>query len=84
MANHTTLIQTPYPIAHLPQPLDPINGTTFISNIYSLVGSKKRKRNEIAIATDGESINEYDVRIILLLSYAVRSAKADCRFNHLD
>lgn len=84
MANHTTLIQTPYPIAHLPQPLDPIKGKTFISNIYSLVGSKKRKRNEIAVATDGESINVYDVRIIRRLSHALQSAKADCRFNHLD
>lgn len=61
MANHTASIQTPYAIAHLPQPLDPINGKTFVSNIYSLVGSKKRKRNEIAIATDGEAITVYDV-----------------------
>lgn len=63
MADHTTSIQSPYSISHLPLPLDPINGKTFVSDIFGLVGSRKRKRNEIAIATDGESINVYDVRV---------------------
>ena len=70
MANSITSIQTPYPIAHLPKPLDPINGTIFVSNIHSLVGSKKRKRNEIAIAIDGESVNVYDVSSSSLLGTA--------------
>jgi len=71
MVNHTTSIQSPYPIAHLPLPLDPINGKTFVSDIFSLVGSRKRKRKEIAIATDGESINVYDVRVYLILGLEV-------------
>jgi hypothetical protein len=54
MSSNTTSIQAPYTIAHIPQPLDPIDGKTFISDVHSLVGSRKRKRNEIAIATDGE------------------------------
>ena len=68
MANSTS-IQTPYPIAHLPHPLDPLNGRSFVSNIYSVVGSKKRKRNEIAIATDGEAINIYGVRLLRIAWY---------------
>ncbi|KAI9877369.1 MAG: hypothetical protein M1830_004102 [Pleopsidium flavum] len=61
MSSETPSIQAPYTIAHLPRPLEPIHGKTFVSDVHSLVGSRKRKRNEIAIATDGESINLYDL-----------------------
>lgn len=55
------MIQKPYTLVELPKnPIAP-NGRTFASDIYALVGSKKRKRSELAIALDNESINIYDV-----------------------
>lgn len=55
------MIQKPYTLVELPKnPIAP-NGRTFASDIYALVGSKKRKRSELAVALDNESINIYDV-----------------------
>ncbi|MCJ1426888.1 hypothetical protein MMC29_004791 [Sticta canariensis] len=66
------MIQKPYILVELPKnPIAP-NGRTFASDIYALVGSKKRKRSELAVALDNESINIYDIRSSkLITSYAV-------------
>lgn len=54
-------IEEPYAIASLPKPLDAEKGRTSCANVYSLSGSKKRKRREIAVGVDGESVSIYNV-----------------------
>lgn len=55
------MIQTPYTLVELSKnPIAP-NGRTLASDVYALVGSKKRKRSELAVALDNESISIYDV-----------------------
>lgn len=55
------MIQKPYTLVELPKnPIAP-NGRTLASDVYALVGSKKRKRGELALALDNESVNIYDV-----------------------
>lgn len=61
MSHSLRSIGEPYTIAHIPKPLDSAHGQTYASDVYSLVGSKKRKRSEIAFASDGESIGVYEV-----------------------
>ncbi|KAJ1337261.1 Utp8 family [Microdochium nivale] len=61
MASHFQ-IQKPYVLATLPRPVDPTTGRYVVGNVYgSLPGSRKRKRSELAIGTDGDSMNIYDV-----------------------
>ncbi|KXJ88756.1 hypothetical protein Micbo1qcDRAFT_15923 [Microdochium bolleyi] len=61
MASHFQ-IQKPYVLAVLPRPVDPTTGRYVVGNVYgSLPGSRKRKRSELAIGTDGDSMNIYDV-----------------------
>lgn len=59
------LLQAPIPLAQLPRPLDP-DGQTFFNSVYGLSTLKKAKRHEVIAAVDGEAINLYDVRIVLL------------------
>lgn len=54
-------IEEPYALASLPKPLDAEKGRIFCANVYSLSGSKKRKRREVAVGVDGESVNIYNV-----------------------
>lgn len=55
------MMQKPYTLVELPKnPIAP-GGRTLASDVYALVGSKKRKRSELAIALDNESLNIYDV-----------------------
>lgn len=54
-------IEEPYAIASLPKPLDSQKGRIFCANVYSLSGSKKRKRREVAVGVDGESVSIYNV-----------------------
>lgn len=61
MSSINTAIEPAYTIGNIPRPLDSINGKIFTSDVHSLVGSRKRKRNEIVTATDGDSVNVYDV-----------------------
>lgn len=56
-------IEEPYSIAALPKPLDSEHGRILGANVYSLSGSKKRKRREVAVGVDGESVNIYNVRM---------------------
>ncbi|EME86356.1 uncharacterized protein MYCFIDRAFT_84502 [Pseudocercospora fijiensis CIRAD86] len=55
-------IEEPYVIATLPKPFDAENGRTHTGLVHSLNGSRKRKRHEIVVAVDGESVNIYHVR----------------------
>ncbi|KAF2158529.1 hypothetical protein M409DRAFT_71596 [Zasmidium cellare ATCC 36951] len=55
-------IEEPYSIAALPKPLDSENGRILGANVYSLSGSKKRKRREVAVGVDGESVNIYNIQ----------------------
>ncbi|PPJ57280.1 hypothetical protein CBER1_11536 [Cercospora berteroae] len=55
-------IEEPYTIAALPKPLDSENGQIQPATVYSLNGSRKRKRHEIAVGIDGESVNIYNIQ----------------------
>lgn len=55
-------IETPHTLASLQRPIDSANGRTLAAAVYSLSGSKKRKRSEIAVSIDGEGISVYSVR----------------------
>ncbi|KAI1456655.1 hypothetical protein F4805DRAFT_431176 [Annulohypoxylon moriforme] len=72
MASHFQ-IQKPYVLASLPRPLDPATGRYVVSEVYgSAPGSRKRKRHELAVGIDGESVNIYNVSSArLVTSYPV-------------
>ncbi|CAK3812427.1 Hypothetical predicted protein [Lecanosticta acicola] len=53
-------IEEPYTIATLPKPRD--DGRISAALVHSLNGSRKRKRHEIALGIDGESVNIYNVQ----------------------
>lgn len=56
-------IGEPHIIASLPRPFNSENGKLRASPVYSLEGSRKRKRNEIVAGIDGEAVNVYHVRL---------------------
>lgn len=57
-------LQTPYVVAPLPRPIDRATGRYVVGDVYGgAVGSKKRKRSELAIGVDGEGVNIYDVSL---------------------
>lgn len=58
-------IEEPYTIAALPKPLDRANGRILAAPVYSLKASKKRKRHEVAVGIDGETLNIYNVGLIM-------------------
>ncbi|MCJ1462578.1 hypothetical protein MMC07_001180 [Pseudocyphellaria aurata] len=66
------MMQKPYTLVELSKnPIAP-NGRILASDVYALVGSKKKKRSELTVALDSESCNIYDVRTSkLITSYAV-------------
>ncbi|KAL4949885.1 hypothetical protein BDW69DRAFT_173370 [Aspergillus filifer] len=65
-------LQPPSVLAQLPRPLHASTGKTHISEVYSLANAKKRKRYEVAVAVDGESVNLYNIQNPkLVTSYAV-------------
>ena len=72
MASHFQ-IQKPYVLTSLPRPLDPTTGRYVVNEVYgSAPGSKKRKRTELAIGTDGDSINIYEASSArLITSYPI-------------
>lgn len=61
-ANMTTM-EAPYTIASLPKPLDAEYGSIYASPVFSYRGLKKRKRHEVVVGVDGESLNIYNVRL---------------------
>lgn len=56
------IMEAPYTIASLPKPLDAENGTIYAAPVFSSRGLKKRKRHEVVVGVDGESLNIYNVR----------------------
>ncbi|PGH13857.1 hypothetical protein AJ79_03425 [Helicocarpus griseus UAMH5409] len=65
-------LQAPSILAHLPRPLGASAGKCQVGEVHGVEGSKKRKRYEVAVAIDGESVNIYNVQFPkLLTSYAV-------------
>lgn len=57
----TFVMDAPYTIASLPNPLDKENGGTYAAPIHAFKGRRKRKRHEVAAAVDGEGISIYNV-----------------------
>ena len=55
-------MEAPYTIASLPKPLDAENGSIYAAPVFSYRGLKKRKRHEVIVGVDGESLNIYNVR----------------------
>ena len=55
------MIQNATVLAELPRSLLGNDGKTFVTDVYAVARNKKRKRSELAIAIDGESVNLYDV-----------------------
>lgn len=65
LANNMSVMEAPYTIVSLPKPLDAENGSIFASPVYSFRGLKKRKRHEVVVGVDGESLNIYNVCLSL-------------------
>ncbi|KAI9740185.1 MAG: hypothetical protein M1834_004763 [Cirrosporium novae-zelandiae] len=64
-------IGNPHLLSQLPRSLN-LKGRTFATEVYTLAGSKKRKRAELAVAIDGESVNVYNVQVPkFVTSYAI-------------
>lgn len=77
------MIQRPSTIAQIPRPLDAQHGQILTNDVHNLVNSRKRKRSELAVAVDGESVNVYDVQISAVvrncsLTSSVGQDKSDC------
>jgi hypothetical protein len=56
-------IEEPFTIATLPKPLHGLHGRIRAAPVWSLTASKKRKRHEVVVGVDGETINIYNVRL---------------------
>lgn len=62
MAEVDGLLGLPTPLYSLQLPLDKDNGRVLGGPVYTALGSRKRKRAEIATAVDGAGINIHSVR----------------------
>nr|POF13947.1 uncharacterized protein CFP56_02971 [Quercus suber] len=67
VSNGTTSVQQsameyPYTIASLPRPLDVEDGRIYAAPVYAWRGSRKRKRHEVVVGIDGESVNVYNIQ----------------------
>ena len=65
-------IKQPVVLARLPRSLQE-NSQPQYGPVYGLTGGQKRKRHEVSIAIDGNSVNLYDVsqpcNILLSIAY---------------
>ncbi len=50
-----------YKVAEFPESLATPNGNILVAPVHGFSNSKKRKRSELAVALDSESVNLYDV-----------------------
>jgi hypothetical protein len=73
-------MEAPYTIASLPKPLDAENGSIYAAPVSSYRGLKKRKRHEVIVGVDGESLNIYNVR--LRESLAIGKILINSRSSH--
>lgn len=55
-------MEAPYSIASIPRPIDSTDGRRWASPVHGIRDSKKRKRHEVVIGVDGESVNLYNVK----------------------
>lgn len=55
------MLQEPYTLAEFPKNLIAPNGKILVADVYGLLGARKRKRSELAVALDNDSVNLYDV-----------------------
>jgi len=56
-------------VASLPRPIDHSNGRYVVADVHGgALGSKKRKRSELAVGVDGEGVTLYDVRTLKIYS----------------
>ncbi|KAF2772992.1 hypothetical protein EJ03DRAFT_324044 [Teratosphaeria nubilosa] len=51
-----------YAIASLPRPFDAEHGQVHAASVHGIRNSKKRKRHEVAVGSDGEGVNIYNVQ----------------------
>ena len=58
-------MEAPYTIASFPSPIDKENGSVYTAAVYGIRDSKKRKRHEVVVGVDGESVNIYNVHDML-------------------
>jgi len=75
-------IETPVTLLALPGPVSGIRA----GPVQSISGSRKRKRAEIVLGSDGQSVNIYDVRdnSFSFLYLAVRHTDICTRLKQLD
>ncbi len=55
-----------YTLTEVPQNLTGSNARILTANVFSVTGSRKRKRSELAVAIDGQGIRIYDVRTYVI------------------
>ncbi|RMZ25145.1 hypothetical protein D0859_10809 [Hortaea werneckii] len=55
-------MEAPFAIASLPKPLDAENGKVRAAPVFGIRESRKRKRHEVAVGIDGESVNVYNIQ----------------------
>ena len=55
------MLENPHTLIDLPQDLLGQDSRIWASDVYSVTGARKRKRTELALAIDGETVNIYDV-----------------------
>lgn len=67
------IIQEPSTLAQLPSSVGDTSKETYVSQIYGLQGSRKRKRLEVAVAVNGEAVLIYNV---FVQRYPKSSAKS--------
>lgn len=60
-------IEAPYVLASLSRPVDSVNGRILGAGVYSLRGSKKRRRFETVVSIDGEGISIHHVSCRMLM-----------------
>ncbi|KAI7088272.1 hypothetical protein KC356_g3454 [Hortaea werneckii] len=55
-------MEAPFAIASLPKPLDAEKGKVRAAPVFGIRESRKRKRHEVAVGVDGESVNIYNIQ----------------------
>lgn len=56
-------MEAPYTLATLPRLLDTRHGRAHVSAVTELRKSGKRKRNEVVVGLDGDSLSIYTVNV---------------------
>ncbi len=69
------MIQKPYLLAGIQQDLTGSHGNILATEVFTIAGSKKRKRSELALAIDRQGINIYDVSLFSMFQGYFKKAK---------